>query len=427
MADYATPTRTTRPSATPSPARTATPVVIATTVPAAIPRAAPLTPSVALAPDLNSRIPDRLLWVITPNDWNREWLAAKAASDTAPVWMTILGDSYSAGSVSSDYVNRSWVGILKSTLAAKGFALYGDFWMPTASENFTQGFRGTPPFVVATESQRWLGWGYGRIPAFRGPATSAVSFTTPYACDDLDVIYFDSRPGSWMLSIDGQTARGVSCTGDGYHHRLILNGLGSRLHTLRLGDQSADNTMLIQGVATYASRTAGVGFGRVAYGGAQTSDYASTNGQPKDLVQVWQGLGTGPLRDNFPTRAPLGILAFGINDCQSATPIDQFRSTLERLTQSFRIGVPSCSVLIIAQSFPNGITSDVTTVLENAKNYPLYVDAMQKTAARLGCGFLNIDLKWDNRGAGLGFQTVGQQHPTDAGHADIAASVASII
>ena len=371
-------------------------------------------------------------WCVVPDGWDDCWKAAKANSGSAPAWLTVIGDSVSAGAVSSDYVNKSWTAVLKGKLAPP-YRLYGDFWPTSMSASFAT-FGGTPPWVM-NDTPTWYRWGMGALPLYSGaPANPVMTFTTPYACTDLDLVYLDYAAGTWTYTVDGGAAQTVTTTGAGYAKRVQATGLANTTHTVAVTGQSASYVALLQGIATYGSRSAGIGFGRIAYSGALAVDDAASNAVPSDMCQQWQGYGATTTGFGFPTQPSLAIVELGINDCANAGSHaggcgpTQYRRVLTRLVQAFRRGVPNCSVLILGASNPDGVSSDVTSGLfGNPHSWNLYLAAMKDVGATYGCAFVDIHAKWGETGVAQGFQAANQPHPTDAGQADIAAVLAEIV
>src|SRR5438105_2153814 len=82
-----------------------------------------------------------LPYLSLPTGWDAGWQAAKAAAATAAGWLTVIGDSFSDGQNSSNYVANGWVSLLKATLVARGLPLMGDFWAVTENVNYTPGWQ----------------------------------------------------------------------------------------------------------------------------------------------------------------------------------------------------------------------------------------------------------------------------------------------
>ncbi|GEM_PF-2005469 len=380
----------------------------------------------------------RRAWLYLPDGWDEAWKAARAASSATPAWITVLGDSISAGLASTDVVNNAWPARLRAKLVAAGYPWYGDFWPTTHSQDWWSAkslgaFAGTPPWVVSSANRTWSNWGYGQTPLYTGAAAGALQFTTPYACSALDLVYFDNYGdgSTWQVVLDGGAPQTVTLSGtSGRFKRLAISGLSNTTHTLSCGSQSADNRMQVMGVCTYADPTRGLGLGRVAYPTATLWELTNGQNAPGDKIITWQGFFAGGATGfGFPTQPSLAIIALGVNDCQNPDRgVAQYAHGLRRLVQAFRRGVDNASILLLAPSNPDGVSSDVTGGLfANSDNWHLYLAAMVQIARSYGCALLSLHGKWGELGVAKGVQTATNPHPTDAGHQDIADTLAAIL
>lgn len=373
-----------------------------------------------------------LPYLALPPGWDAGWQAAKALASSSAQWLTVIGDSLSDGQNSTDYINLGWVTLLKNTLVARGLPLMGDFFPVTENVNFTPGWQGTPPFVVNATGLTWYSWEMGRLP-FYSPGNGLVTFTCPYACTELDIVFFDQSAGTFTYILDGGGAVTVvpNCTGAQYSRRMQLTGLSNIAHVISFQTQSGANVMGIQGVATYptaASRSLGMGYGRCAYQAGALADFGNTSSQPSDMCRQWQGFGAATTGFGFPTQPQLAIIEFGINDAAGLYGVQSYRRTLERLVNALRRGSPNCSIAMMAGSDPDGINSDVTSgFFGQPRNYGLYTGAMRECADTMKCAFVDVSSKWGQTGVAQGFQAANNPHPTNAGHADIAALFASML
>jgi GDSL-like Lipase/Acylhydrolase family len=374
--------------------------------------------------------------VALPAGWDSGWVAAKAASATAARWITQIGDSVGQGQVATDTLALGYFGVLRGILGGRGLPLMGDFYSVMDSADYMAAtgatFNGTPPFVVTSTGRTWYSWGLGRLP-FYSAGNGTVTFTCPYACTELDVVFFDQTAGTFTYNLDGAGAVTVvpNCTGVHYSRRLQLTGLSNIAHSIVFTSQSTGNVMCVQGVATYptaAARSAGIGYGRCAYNAAAVADFANTGNQPPDMAKQWQGFGAATTGFGFPTQPALLIIEEGINDLQQLYGLAQFRRGLERLIQAARRGYPGCSVILLGVSNPDGLSSDVTSGnFSNAVGWGAYLAVMAEVALEYKCAFVNIHERWGSTGVAQGFQAATQPHPTNAGHADIAGLLASIL
>jgi lysophospholipase L1-like esterase len=191
---------------------------------------------------------------------------------------------------------------------------------------------------------------------------------------------------------------------------------------MAVSDLTSPNVCILQGVVTYTGRPAGLGFGTLCYSGALANDWLSTNSVPaypkSSICTSFAG---------FPLQPHLAVIALGINDCAHGVDLEDYRFALGDLCEALRAGRPDCSLLILAQSQPDGLHSDVQPFAGSAPRYTHYLAAQRVIADLYGAAFLNIHGMWNGHGASLGYQTPGNQHPSDAGHQAIADALAGLV
>ena len=127
----------------------------------------------------------------------------------------------------------------------------------------------------------------------------------------------------------------------------------------------------------------------------------------------------------FPAQPHLGVIALGLNDCRIGYSPDSYQRVIRRMVQAFRRGQSDGSIATIAFSNPDGESSD-TVGFPNAKQWGNFIADMKSIAQTYNSAFVNINAKWGELGTTYGYQTANQPHPTDAGHADIAALLEAI-
>jgi lysophospholipase L1-like esterase len=228
---------------------------------------------------------------LLPDGWSDGWLAAKAAAGAAPATILFIGDSIMAGGGSTDLINKNLMSRIKAALSAS-IPTYADFWGYASSSKTAYAGLGTPanaPFqdplnaYTSAYPASAQDGGWTRTLQFTGTGANAAStFTTPYACTDLDLVYLDLTVGTWQYRVDGGALVTVRQAGNGFNqgcvNQIKLTGLANTTHTIDFGWQSVNSVMLIQGVATYPSgraATAGLGYGRLAYGYAEMKQYSN--------------------------------------------------------------------------------------------------------------------------------------------------------
>jgi lysophospholipase L1-like esterase len=375
-----------------------------------------------------------------PGSWDTAWRNAKAASGSSTYWMTALGDSFTEGMVATDYLNLGWWGLLRANILARGYGLYADYWPTTncAFFGYTNTWAGTAPWVInsgAAANQLWQLWGLTWTSTWPAAATVSdlLTFTTPYACTTLAIIYYDYAIGTFSYNVDGGAAQTITCAGSGQLKLTTagLAGLANTAHTIHFTAQSAGNVLCVQGVQTIkTSGGPGLAFANCAVGGDQVANHVGTAGQPADRIILWQGWtasGT-PTGFGFPTQPSLAIISFGLNDVGNGKPLEQYQAGLDRMVRAFQRGQGQCSVLFVIHSLGDGVSSDAGGNEATGQAWSLYCKAVYDVAALRGCGVADFSQKWGMYPSTNGLIDITKaNHPTNAGHADIAALLETIL
>jgi lysophospholipase L1-like esterase len=380
-------------------------------------------------------------YLFAPDQWSTQWHSALNASSSSPATVVVLGDSFTQGEPTcSDYMSKTYFALFRSNLLAK-YTQGGDFYGPQYSSDFyvnglASSFKGTAPFSsVNTTNRTWAGGGFGeQLMWLPNPgAGNLITFTTPYACTDIDIITCDYNAGSWTYTVDGGATQTVTiASNDGSTlRRTQITGLANTTHTVVFTGQSTSQVLLLYGVATYKSRTAGLRFGWTSVCGSSMANYLLGFTPLVGSESVWQGRSNATLTGfGFPAQPDLAIIALGINDCQNNTAsfsLQGYQGAMRRLCDSIRRGVPNASILFVAHNNPSGGNSDVTAPFFNARSWPDYIDRMLNISIDYNCALVNMHAKWGVTGVAQGFQTATNPHPTDTGHADIASILDSIL
>jgi hypothetical protein len=373
-------------------------------------------------------------WLYLPDGWDAAWRSAKSASGTTPAWLTLIGDSVMMGPASSNYLTKNAFNLLRASLL-KSYPLYADFYHTGQSIRAAGTFPGAVPWVVNGSPANTLGHGYTWQGYFTGGGlpNPLMTFISPQAYTAYDIVY-----GKWyaatnfVYNVDGGANQTNSIAGtDQFQHRVNvgLTGLASAAHAINIVSQAADYAATILGVSAYTGAN-GLGFANLAMNGARLWALIMNGGQPTYHPDLFQGRidGSTPVGFGFPTQPALAIIQLGINDCQAFNlGPDLFARGLARLIGALRRGYANCSIVILASSFPDAVSSDVNSGLLNPLTWPLYLAAMAQTAIAYNCAFVDLHAKWGGLGFGSGFQASNDLHPTDAGHADIANVLQGII
>lgn len=378
-----------------------------------------------------------------PKGWDTEWQSAKTNLASTPAWITFFGDSVTVGANTSDWNVNPFAQLIRTNLL-NTYSKYADFYPTTYSAawatSVSETFNGTPPWVVnKTSGLVWNTHAWNKLPGYNASSVVAeMTFTTPYACTSLDILYMDYTSGTWTYTVDAGSPVTVTTikggTGsDAVIKRISLTGLANTTHTIVLGNSSGANVGLYLGIVTYAGST-GIGFANFGYGAGSLNDYSGSTTWPnEDRVTFFSGVNPQSLpfgntyTFSIPTQPQLAIIAFGINDCVSSVSTVTFSSILGRYITALRLGNPNASILLLGNCMPNTAHSDVISGVSNGINFPNYTAVMLTQAQANNCAFVNINERWGQTPAGQQFMKRNDVHPTNVGHVDIANLINTII
>lgn len=377
-------------------------------------------------------------WLYLPPGWDNAWRSAKAAAGSAVARVLLWGDSIAQGAFCSDLMSKSWTALVGAALQSM-YGKAGDYWPTSFSAKYMTDLStvvsGTPPWTVSgTNFDRWYPRILGNVPAWNSAAvTNPASFTSPYACTQLDLLWYDNGgvgAGSFTYNVDGGATQTVNTGATNYQRLTGTAGLASAVHTLNILGQSGADVLMPAGVTTWANPVAGVAVAHAGFGGFQAANLSGLSTGNVDLCTLLSGATAAatPNGITFPQAPHLAIVELGINDMQNVIGPGNYRQMLRRFVQAFRRGVPHCSILLLAPCSPDTASSDATgSLFTNSSSWPLYRTAMLDTAHAYGCAYLDVHAKWGETPVGSGYLAAGNAHPIDAGHADIATTLLNVL
>jgi hypothetical protein len=399
---------------------------------------------------LSSSTPSRP-YLYLPDGWDTGWKAAKAAVGSSPQVVAYLGDSIGAGCRASDGPSKGLCGLLRTYLTGL-YGSYGDFYNQFLSNSLGSGYAGTYPW---TYQANWNSGGAGALGSYGSNSsalafgtTGDVAFATPYACTALDLIARDTLSGgpwTWQYNVDKSDGTGLTTYTlgggtalNGSIYRVSLSGLASATHTVRIGNANVSGGLQLSGALTYQpGASAGILFANNAISGGYSYHFANGVDPAGRPWQAWQGTyksnSTTTIKTGFgyPAGASLAFLEWGINDCASFQPPDEmFFHTSHRIIQALRRASPNCSIVILIPCNPDPDSSDSPGFFgtqANNKRWPLYIRMLYQLAQAYTCALVNIHAKWGETPYASGFIGSADPHPIDAGYADIAATIESVL
>lgn len=287
---------------------------------------------------------------------------------TKKVKIYCIGESNTRGEYSSDEVNKSWVGVMKSSMQKQ----YGN-----AGEGFINIYEGALP--SGTKGRWRLGDSWIVSGALNTVTTDVGGFggcfgtsdknTTPatltFTGTNLDILYAKARDGGTAtITIDGKKVGTISCVGEevSFSNKVSYSGLSSTTHTLVITPNTT-SSIFIEG-AIASSKTAGIEVDKIAIS-SKRAGYFNSPLQKK----CWDTL---PAPD-------LVLLSFGINDASDHVPVEDYKANMIGLVTYWQ-GRGS-SVCIV----PNQKPSE-----KWIKNWPPYVKAQYEIADTYKIGIIDI-------------------------------------
>jgi GDSL-like Lipase/Acylhydrolase family len=381
-------------------------------------------------------------YTFLPQNWNAGWLAAKVASGSAPAWITFLTDSIGSGlHPCSDCVLKSYIGVIRTTLNLT-YGYYADYYPAWGlSPDDDASMVNCPWTAMNTGAGATLsvdsGKGWHKLSTNGAAATSTYmhqTFTTPLACTAMDLFYVDANAGTWNYSVDGGANVPVVNAGGAAGARSVkkvsITGLANAIHTIAVGFAPQAVCMPL-GVACYYGTT-GIGTARWTNGSVRADDYVNSVLAQTGPVNRFALIGgENPQKDGqstfgtfgFPTAPHLFVYSLGINDSAGGGLASNTLLGAASSIEGLRRGRPNASVLLLLPCNPGPSADGVGF----AGNWPTWRQAYLDLALTYGCAFIDIGQRWGQTPYGQGFLTTNSVHPSDLGHADIAAAVLSVI
>ena len=289
-------------------------------------------------------------------------------TSTQKVKIYCIGESNTRGEYSSDEVNKSSVGIVKSSLQTK----YGN-----AGEGFINIYEGALP--TGTKGRWTLGTGWSvsgasnvvnsNVGGFGGcfgtSNKNTTSATLTFTGTDLDLLYAKlPGGGTATVRIDGKEVGTISCLDKAasFSHKVSYSGLSNTTHTLVI-TPNRRSSIFIEG-AIASSNTTGIEVDKIAISSKRAS-YFNADLQKK----CW---------DTLPT-TDLVLLSFGINDASNHVPVEDYKANMIGLVTYWQgRGSNVCIV-------PNQKPSETWI-----KNWPAYVKAKYEIADTYKTGIIDI-------------------------------------
>jgi len=319
-----------------------------------------------------------------------------------------IGESNTRGEFSSDEVNKSWVGVMKSSLQNQ----YGN-----AGEGFINIYEGALP--IGTKGRWSLGKGWSVSGASRETTSNVGGFggcfgisnknttsaTLTFTGTNLDLLYAKATDGGTAtVTIDGAEVGTINCLDKAvsFSNKDSYSGLNNSTHILVITPNTTGNIFIEGAIAS--TNTTGIEVDKIAIS-SKVASYFNTPLTKK----VW---------DVLPS-PELVLLSFGINESGRGVSVEDFKTNMIGLVTYWQ-GRDSNVCLV-----PNQKPDDSWT-----KNWPAYVNAMYEIADKYNTGIIDIykayfkdyataqkeglfGLKVNDYSGGSGTNTA---HPSDKGY-----------
>lgn len=289
-------------------------------------------------------------------------------TSTQKVKIYCIGESNTRGEYSSDEVNKSWVGVMKSSLQNQ----YGN-----AGEGFISIYEGALPSGTKPRWTLGQGWsvsgalntvtsnvgGFGGCFAISNKNTSSA--TLVFTGTDLDLLYSKAiGGGTATVTIDGKKIDTINCFDEtaSFSHKVSYSGLSNTTHTLVITPNTASDIFIEGAIAS--SNTTGIEVDKIAIS-SKGGSYFNAPLQKRS----WDTL---PAPD-------LVLLSFGINESANRIPVEDYKTNMIALVTYWQgRGSNVCIV-------PNQKPADSWTT-----NWPAYVASMYEIADTYNTGIIDI-------------------------------------
>lgn len=331
-----------------------------------------------------------------------KWKTALATAGSARVQAVAIGDSITQGGTASSMTLR-WQNLLQEALRNGAIG---------ATHPFLPGYMANAAWGIGRAGNVTSNTGFGLswYTAVLNDATSSVTFL--FTGDRFELVYSRAAANGLMsVTIDGGAPTVVSTSGASGTVLWASPVLADAAHTVvvtRDASSSAGALIYLQGALTYrGDYAAGVRILDAGHSAFASSDMV-VSGRAANMAGSVQAAGG----------AKLAIIAFGTNDYSNGTSAATFKTNIEATIAALRAKAFDGSVLLLGMYMGQGRTPAL---------WQAYLDALAAIAdADADVAFLDLrDYMPDvptpfDDAAGKGY-FADALHPSDAGHARIAA------
>lgn len=279
-----------------------------------------------------------------------------------------IGESNTRGEYSSDEVNKSWVGVMKSLLqneygnAGEGFISIYEGALPSGTKGRWRLGQGWSVSGAARESISNVG-GFGGCFGISNKNTSSA--TLIFTGTKVDLLYAKAKDGGTAsVTIDGKEVGTINCLDESlsFSNMVSYSGLSNAAHTLVITPNTTSNIFIEGAIAS--SSTTGIEVDKIAIS-SKVASYFNTTLTKK----VWDVL----------KEPDLVLISFGINESGRGVSVEEYKTNMIGLVTYWQ-GRGSNVCLVVNQKPADSWT----------KNWPAYVTAMYEIADSYNTGIIDI-------------------------------------
>lgn len=279
-----------------------------------------------------------------------------------------IGESNTRGEYSSDEVNKSWVGVMKSSLqnqfgtAGEGFISIYEGALPSGTKPRWMLGKGWSVSGVSREVTSNVG-GFGGCFGISNKSTSPATLT--FTGTNLDLLYSKAKDGGTaVVTIDGKKIGSIDCLGEteSFSHKVSYSGLTNTRHTLVITPNKTSNIFVEGGIAS--SGTAGIEVDKIAISSKMAS-YFTTDTTKK----IW----------NVLPKPDLVLLSFGLNEAGRGIPVQAYKESMVNLVSYWK--ERGSDVCLVSNQMP----AETWTT-----NWSAYVMSLYEIAGAYNTGIIDI-------------------------------------
>lgn len=279
-----------------------------------------------------------------------------------------IGESNTRGEYSSDEVNRSWVGVMKSLLQNQ----YGN-----AGEGFISVYEGALPEGTKPRWTLGSGWSVSgaskeftyNVGGFGGCFAISSGNKSPLALEfigtDLELLYSRAKDGGTAgIVIDGKKVGNINCLGESvsFSNKAYYSGLSDEKHELKVIPNTTSN-VFVEGAFALSGKT-GIEVDKIAISSKMASYFTGNFTE-----EVW----------NVSRKPTLVLLSFGLNEAGNGVSFKEYKESMIGLVSYWQ--KRGSDVCLVSNQKPADSWSN---------NWPDYIKVLYEIADEYNVGVIDI-------------------------------------